>query len=328
MINKNIVKNVLYGVAIGDALGVPVEFLYRDDVRNINIQEMEGTDSNFNYGTRWGDMVPKGCWSDDTAMTLASIDALCKNGYDPNAFMDKFILWLKEGKYSSLNYAFGLGGCCAKAINNYRRTNDAYNCGCTGEKDNGNGSLMRISPVCLALIASNYDTSERLEILNILGGVTHAHPISKLGNFIYLLFMEKLIETNDKDKAFDYIINYNYEKYFDKNTISKYMHILSKKFLELKDIEEKKNGYVVDTLEGVIFSIMNNDNFKDSILCSINLGYDTDTIGAITGSLAAILYGYDNIPKTWIRDLKNKEYLDEMIEKFSNKYCTLKKEVK
>jgi len=325
MVDKKIVKEVLYGVAIGDALGVPVEFLYRDEVRKINIQNMEGTDSNFKYGTRWGDMTPKGSWSDDTAMTLASVDALCETGYEPSTFMENYLFWLKDGKYSSLDYAFGLGGCCAKAINNYRFNKDAYNCGCTGERDNGNGALMRISPVCLALLNSNYDMDEKVKILDTLGGITHAHPISKLANFIYLLFMEKAIETKDKNIAFNYIINYDYEKYYDIETIDKYSDILNKKILKLKDIEEKRNGYVIDTLEGVIFSIMNNNNFRDSVLCSINLGYDTDTLAAITGSLAAILYGYENIPKEWINDLKNKDYLDEMIDRFSNKYCVLKK---
>ena len=53
MVDKNIVKSVIYGVAIGDALGVPVEFLSRNDVRKINIQKMEGIDSDFEYKTNF-----------------------------------------------------------------------------------------------------------------------------------------------------------------------------------------------------------------------------------------------------------------------------------
>ena len=325
MVDKNIIKSVIYGVAVGDALGVPVEFLHRDEVRKINIQKMEGIDSDFKYGTRWADLTPKGSWSDDTAMTLASMDAMIENGFDPDAFMENFILWLKYGKYSSLDYAFGLGGCCAKAINNYMREKDAYNCGCTSERDNGNGSLMRISPVVLALINSNLSFDEKLFTLNTLGGVTHAHSISRLGDFIYYLFMDEIIKTKDKNKAFEYIINYDYEKNFDKETVDVYKYILNKDFLKIKDIEDKKNGYVVNTIEGVLFSIMNNDDFRSSVLCAINLGFDTDTLAAITGSLAGALYGYESIPKDWIKDLRNKEYLDEMIDKFSRKYCVLKK---
>ena len=100
--------------------------------------------------------------------------------------------------------------------------------------------------------------------------------------------------------------------------------MLNKDFLNLKDIEDNKNGYVVYTLEGVLFSIMNNDDFRSSVLCAINLGFDTDTVAAITGSLAGALYGYDSILKDWIKDLRNKEYLDELIDKFSLKYCVLK----
>jgi ADP-ribosylglycohydrolase len=66
---------------------------------------------------------------------------------------------------------------------------------------------------------------------------------------------------------------------------------------------------------------MNNNNFNDSVICSIYLGFDTDTLAAITGSLAAIIYGFDDIPTDWIKDLKRKDYLDEMINNFSNKFC-------
>ena len=321
LVNKKIVKEVLYGLAIGDALGVPFEFAYRDEVRKVKIDKMEGSDTGFKYLSKWGDMIPKGCWSDDTAMTLASVDALCETGYDPSPFMDNFVRWINNGEYSSLSFPFGMGSCCLRAINNYLHTADAYNCGCTNERENGNGSLMRISPVCLALINSDYDFDKKVEVLNLLGGITHAHPISKMGNLIYALFMKKIIETKDKNIAFEYIINFDYSKYFDKEIIDVYSHILNKSFLDIKDIESKKNGYVVHTLEGVLFSIMNNNNFKDSVICSIYLGFDTDTLAAITGSLVAILYGYEDIPKDWINDLRKKDYLDEMIDKFSNKYC-------
>ena len=135
--DKKIFKGALYGLAIGDALGVPAEFKYRDDVRDMNITEM------INRGG-----IPKGTWSDDTCMALATLDAYTKKGDVYKNIMENYIDWLANGKYSPLGYAYGTGSCCYKAITNYMRNNDVKTCGCTGVRENGNGSLMRILPSC------------------------------------------------------------------------------------------------------------------------------------------------------------------------------------
>lgn len=303
--DKKIFKGALYGLAIGDALGVPAEFKYRDDVRNMNITEM------INRGG-----IPKGTWSDDTCMALATLDAYTKKGDVYKNIMENYIDWLANGKYSPLGYAYGTGSCCYKAITNYMRNNDVKTCGCTGVRENGNGSLMRILPSCFYVNRLDVDLDEKIKTLETFTSLTHAHPISLMADVIYYLFLNKLIETKDKEAAFDYIINFNYNKYFDSETINTYSNILTHDLLKLDDIESKKNGYVVYTIEGVLFSIMKNDNFKDSVLCAINLGFDSDTLGAITGSLAGALYGYNDIPKSWIKDLRWKELLDDLINKF------------
>ncbi len=78
----------------------------------------------------------------------------------------------------------------------------------------------------------------------------------------------------------------------------------------------KSSGYVVDTLEASIWVILNCNSFKEAIIGAINLGDDTDTVGAITGSMAGILYGYENIPKEWLKELKKKEYLIDLASSF------------
>ena len=60
------------------------------------------------------------------------------------------------------------------------------------------------------------------------------------------------------------------------------------------------------------------NNYIDSILGAVNIGGDTDTIAAITGSMAGIIYGYDAIPKKWVNQLARKDYLLELSEKFEN----------
>ena len=95
------------------------------------------------------------------------------------------------------------------------------------------------------------------------------------------------------------------------------------RFLKTDIFKEKldtisSSGYVVYTLETVIWIILNCNSYNESIIGAINLGEDTDTIGAITGSIAGILYGYDNISDKWLKDLQGKKQLDYYISSMEN----------
>ena len=81
----------------------------------------------------------------------------------------------------------------------------------------------------------------------------------------------------------------------------------------LKRDEIKSSSYVVDSLIAAIWSLLNTDNYKDAVLTAVNLGEDTDSIAAITGALAGIIYGYEEIPKEWIDKIPNKEILNEAL---------------
>nr|WP_259306527.1 ADP-ribosylglycohydrolase family protein [Solobacterium moorei] len=78
----------------------------------------------------------------------------------------------------------------------------------------------------------------------------------------------------------------------------------------------KSSGYVVDTLECAIWIFMNAQYYKEAIIASANIGGDTDTIGAIVGSMAGIYYGFESIPSNWLDKLQRKEYLMELASKF------------
>ena len=74
----------------------------------------------------------------------------------------------------------------------------------------------------------------------------------------------------------------------------------------------------MDSLEASLWCALNTDNYKDAVLTAVNLGGDTDTIAAITGSIAGIIYGYDTIPKEWLEKLVKRDYLEELCEKYEN----------
>lgn len=318
---RNAVKGGLLGLAVGDALGVPVEFLDRETVRNINITEMVGVEDNLPFRSRWGQLIPAGSWSDDTSMTVAAIDAIVRDkgriNYDH--IMDSFIEWWYGGKYTSLGEPFGLGGVVGKALEKYQRGVSASGCGGTGFKDNGNGSLMRILPFSLYCAANDFNEEETVEFINKASSITHAHEISRMACVIYTDFLRCLINTGDPQSAHRHICSKDYSKYFSDGSAEQFSGLLRPDFRSISaDSISENNGYVVPTLESAIYSVINTDNYEDAAETAINMGYDTDTVGAVAGSLAGILYGYDNIPERWLNKLRKREELEKLADSYSD----------
>ena len=135
MKNKIITKDALIGLAVGYAFGVPLEFLTREEVREVDLKDMIRT---------WlGKIIPAGSWSDDTSMTIAAMDSIIQNNGKINYedIMHNFIEWWYHGKYTSIGTPFGLGGIVAESLERFQNGCPALECGGTSIMDNGNGSL-------------------------------------------------------------------------------------------------------------------------------------------------------------------------------------------
>ena len=74
------------------------------------------------------------------------------------------------------------------------------------------------------------------------------------------------------------------------------------------------SGYVVDALEAAVWSLVNSASFEETLLKAVNLGDDTDTVGAIAGGLAGLYYGYDAIPEDWLGALQRREWIEGLCE--------------
>lgn len=310
MINKNDIKSGLYGFVIGDAMGVPIEFTNRNNNKHKMLKEMIG------YGSHH---VPEGTWSDDSSMTLATMDSIQeKCGIDYDDVMKKFLDWYISASYTATDVVFDIGIATSKALRNYSSSSiPATSCGGNSFYDNGNGSLMRMLPVSLYLETLNLTDEERISVICNMSSLTHGHEISKLGCTIYDRFIHELLSTKDKQKAYDNCCAFDYSKYFTEKSIKEYERILSGKINKLNVNDISSSGYVINTLEASLWSILTTSSYEASIIRAINLGNDTDTVGAITGSMSGLLYGYENIPKRWLEKLRKKEFLDDMIDKFN-----------
>lgn len=306
---KNSIKDGILGFVVGDALGVPVEFASREMLKKYPIKQMIG------YG-RYDE--PNGTWSDDTSMVLATMDSIINNRLiDYEDIMFKFSEWMDQAKYTATDNLFDIGITTRKAIINFKRGVNALDCGSGYVEDNGNGSLMRILPIAFYLYNNEFSELEEIEIINNISSLTHAHEISRLGCKIYYDYMKQLLDGIDKKNALKNIKNKDYSSYYSYKSIVEYRRILRGDISKLSVEQIKSSGYVVDTLEASLWCTLNSSNFEEAVSKAVNLGNDTDTIGAITGSLNGIIYGKDNIPMNWLNKIRKKGYIDDLILEFT-----------
>ena len=296
--------SAVIGHAIGDAMGVPIEFVERETLMENPITSLRKSYAG-----------PAGTWSDDTSMEVATMDSFINKGkWDYDDIMINFADWLNDAKYTSNNYTFDVGRTCFAAIRNYLENGTlAIESGMDGFLANGNGSLMRILPVAFYSYKKDLNKEEIYELTKNISSLTHKNEISILGCYIYVLYAINLFNGLDKNEAYNTIRNEDYSM-FSNETIDMYKRVLKEDLNDLEINDINSSGYVVDTLEASLWTLLKANSYVEAILGAVNLGGDTDTIGAITGSMAGILF--DDIPEKWIDKLQRKDYLVELSLKF------------
>ncbi len=327
------IKAAIFGTIVGDALGVPVEFSSKIQRKEDPITDMR------EYGTH---NQPKGTWSDDSSMMLATIDSIVKKkGIQYEDIMDRFGKWLHDGEYTPHGKTFDYGRTCANAINKYHLGVDPRECGGISENDNGNGSLMRIMPISLQFaLDDGYDIDYAADTVQDASRLTHGHPRSLVGCMIYTSICHELIYhkgifplIDNVQRAVDDTLKYygkaakkkpwydeKFETEIKADSYARLRDLYA--FKELPDSEIRGSGYVVDCLEASIWCLLNSESYSECVLKAVNLGEDTDTTGAVAGGLAGILYGYDNIPKEWIANIVKKDWINSLIKKYTTLWNT------
>lgn len=299
----------LIGFVVGDAMGVPLEFTKREDLLKQPVTKMIG-DGTYN--------LPAGTWSDDTSMMIATIDSInAKNTIDLKDIALKFAAFKNHASYTATGEVFDIGNTCRMAIDRFEENReDPTLCGLDDISANGNGSLMRILPIAYYAIEKKLKEYEILELVRQISSITHAHEISVMGCYFYVRYVIFLLNGKDKYSAYSMARCVDYGM-FKEETQEAYKRLIKDDISKVKINDIKSTGYIVDTLEAVIWVTLKSENYKEAVIGAINLGDDTDTIGALTGALAGIIYGYDFIPEEWKDAIAKKEYLMDIFEEFS-----------
>jgi ADP-ribosyl-[dinitrogen reductase] hydrolase len=320
-----IVQLYLYGVAIGDALGFPYQFVPREERKRYPVIEM-GKYKDEQGKVRHLTEEDTGLWSDDTSLTLCLAESLL-NGFDLKDQAKRFVAWLEDGYLSALEDAFDVGlqtsaqlSLVSDILRNGTYTELEYLANDEDEDSNGNGSLMRILP--LIMYIKGMDINAQFDLIRKASSLTHPHIRSALCCFYYLRMAEYIINQHGLTETYKLarkdtlgIMQQMQVPEFEFRAMHRLLHE------DIGTLEEDKinsDGYVVSSLEASIWCLLTTDSYKASVLKAVNLGYDTDTTAAITGGLAALHYGYDSIPSDWIALLKKPEIFENIISRYAN----------
>jgi len=283
--------NGIMGLVVGDALGVPVEFKERDTYK---ITDMIG------YGTY---NQPLGTWSDDSSLTLATLDSMARlEKIDPADIMQNFFNWLHNKQFTPWGRVFDVGNGTWQAIGRYADGIEPLKCGGKNRMNNGNGALMRILPVAMV----------KGDVLSV-AHLTHAHFISDFACLVYAAVVNTLMCGKDKEEIISDVIP-SFQK--DIENISIPVEFKRLPYIQtLSRYEIKSSGYVVDTLEAALWCFLNTNTYRDCVLEAVNLGEDTDTVAAVAGGLAGIYYGCSGesgIPENWIEQIPRKDWIRDL----------------
>ncbi|GAB4313167.1 MAG: ADP-ribosylglycohydrolase family protein [Methanobacteriaceae archaeon] len=287
------IHGCLLGLAIGDAMGAPIEFKAPGTFEPVN-----------GYRSSPVHNLNPGEWTDDTSLALCLADSLiqCK-GFDPEDQMQRYLRWYREGYLSINGKCFDIGNTTREALQCFERTHNPY-CGPDHEYSTGNGSLMRIAPIPIYF---RHSIDETVKYAALSSRTTHQHPLAVESCQVMACLIQGALEGVKKDDLLspDYLPQMKFHR--------EIKEVVDGSYKRFEPPYIRGSGYVVKSLEASLWAFYNSSNFKDGCLLAVNLGEDSDTTGAIYGQLAGAYYGKDNIPSDWVKDLAQKKLIETFI---------------
>ena len=296
------------GLATGDALGVPGEFQPRGSYPKIT-EMIGGGPFHLNPGE----------WTDDTSMALCLGKSLIdKNKFDPDDIMEKFWSWVENGYMSSNGRMFDIGDTTSEALCHYKKYKHAY-AGMITSSDNkksGNGSIMRLAPIPM-FFKDPADHVSYISYATLSSELTHGSLNCKCACcYLSTLIVGALNGVSKEELLGPY--------YFP---ISDRRPILEPEVLDVamgvyktKTIDDiKSTGYVIHTLESALWCFYTTNTFEEGCIKAVNLGEDTDTVGAVYCQLAGAYYGIASIPQRWLDKVVLKDIIIDVADKLYQK---------
>jgi len=295
----------LWGLLIGDALGVPYEFNTPENLPSIDRIEYNPPPSFI----RSHQGVLPGTWSDDGALALCLLDSLITCGtFNANDFAARLLNWYENGLWAVDNNVYDVGGQTADAIMAFKYGVAALKAGFVRPDGKGNGSLMRVLPLVIWHRGSD---EELVNFAHLQSMVTHGHICNQVCCALYCLWAKRLIEEYSIEEAYKLAVEKLRQIYPQD---SQYYAELEWTIRPDDSPIGKGEGYVVDCLRSARMVLSKEASFEMVVKSAIALGDDTDTTAAVAGGLAGIYFGFKDIPNRWYLELRGKELVESLLD--------------
>ncbi|UCG82917.1 MAG: ADP-ribosylglycohydrolase family protein [Dehalococcoidia bacterium] len=287
-------QGCLVGLGVGDALGAPVEGMSRTEIahRYGQVTEM--------LGGGWHGLQPGG-YTDDTAMMLCIARGVVEKGrFDPQDVTERFIRWFNAGP-------IGIGRTTWIALSEIKRGASWKEAGRIahdrlGGMSAGNGSIMRCAPIGLLhfknpanLIEDSIDSSI----------ITHWDPQACWGAVAVNMAIAEILKGDRGNLISTLIVNIEQ---------AEVMQAVAE-IPRLNSINREPSAYVLDTLQAALWCFLTSSSFESALVAAVNLGGDTDTVGAVCGALAGASYGFESIPERWHEHLQDRDEILSLAQK-------------
>ncbi|WP_224361958.1 ADP-ribosylglycohydrolase family protein [Hyalangium versicolor] len=296
------IKGGLYGLLIGDALGVPYEFHPAEQIPPREQIEFEPP-AGFH---RAHSGVAPGTWSDDGAHALCLLASLLyRKKLDPEDLGRRLWNWYELG-YMAVDYeVFDVGVQTSNALRTFRSGTPALLSGPKGERDNGNGSLMRVLPLALWHTGDDQVLVRDAMTQSL---VTHGHLRSQVCCALYCLWARRTLE-GASDPWAEALATFR-RLYPD--PLEAHAEL---EFHIRPDRPEPGNGsgYVVDCLVSARDCVRAEATYEGAVKAAVALGHDTDTTAAVAGGIAGLRDGIQAIPERWRSALRGQELVEPML---------------
>ena len=269
-------RGAMVGLAVGDALGAPVEGWPPGTFEPV--VEMTGGGQH--------DLQP-GQWTDDTAMALCLAESLIEcEGFDPVDQLHRYVRWYRDGHRSSTGSAFGSGSATRGAITRFEMTGEPYP-GAAEPSGTGNGCLMKLAPVPLAFAR---DPASAVARAADCARTTHGAPEAIDAARFLARLLVAAIRGGSKE---DVLASPGDDLH------PAVAEVAAGSYRDRTPPQIRADRHAVGCLEAALWALDTTGDFAEGLVAAVNLGDDADTVAAVYGQLAGALYGIGAIPPRW-----------------------------